>query len=733
MKKTVIFCLILSMLLAFSGCNRETDNSEPAPDNSAQESKPIEYTDSFYHADAGVDYTKPIGYLYKDGATSYHVVIPAEATATETYAAQEFQIWFRELTGVDISIVSDADETFDTENKVISIGKTVYQKNVDLSGVDYSELKTDGFITKSFGNVYILDSGSKDGLIYSAYNFLEIFFGLEFMTNEYTYIPKIGEEVVAYKTDITDIPAFAVRDYYAYSAFYEGVTYGTRMRNNSSVYAQDSIRDKSYYFGYYCNYNGNSSWFPQRMGHTITALLSADAYVNGVNSHLVTSSNPDSPNFKSDANGASKNWNLGYYNAHPDWYAQDTNTRYNANNDSQEEVCYSNGLTEDGEYDPTQTDSLVNKMIDICKIMILDPRNDESTALMLGHGDYEAKCQCEKCKKFYEKFGGFSGATCVWMNAIVKEVKVWMQEQGIDRKISFVMFAYSKSITPPGTYNEDGTFTPISNKVILDDDIAVQMAWRNCTYHDLWDMDCVQNEDKRKEFSAWSTLAKSMEIWDYDAIYSNYLWYMPNSQVLSEQYKYYTTIGVNRVLTQGAPSANKYYQYHLKQWLSLKLLWNPNQDVCELIKDFNNKFFTERYAVYVNKYLDVMNNHLAILDATKENGIHLGTYNLMDTLSGDVFDYKLLNAAIDIIYEGIEEVESDNTLSSEDKARISKHLRSVAVTPQYMVLKLGYIVDATELKEFATEFFYNADLLGLESLCEGNFEKISVWKKAFGL
>ncbi len=760
MKKIIsILCLIAVLGLAlFSACtppqsctNHVDENHDSKCDvcdtvmDTSVDEMPEDYVDPYYRADAGVNYNKSNGYLVQNGATTYQVVIPDEPTATETYAANEFSAYFKELTGVEIDVISDVGRSYNTNDAVISIGKTVYQKGADLSDVDYDNLNGDGFITKSFGKVYVLDAASKDGLIYSAYNFLEIFFGLEFISWRYTYMPEVPNEVPAYETDIIDIPAFADRDAYAHTVFYAqgGAYLGAKLRNNSSQYAHNDVLDKNRYFTYYYGEDGVNDSFGMRMGHTNTYYLAVDAYRNGYN---------PTPLYKLGDNGtddsrggASKNWPLGYYNyddetngSRNDWYAWSPGVRNNADGYSQEELCYSNGLTMDGEYDENAEDSLVDKFIEICKTMILDPRNCDATALMLGHGDYEAKCQCEKCQHITNTYGnGVYNTTIIcFANVISEKIAEWMEEEGIDREVNFVIFAYSKSIEAPVIYNDDGTITPYSDKVVCNDNVAIQMAWRYCSYHTLWDEECEWNGEKRDQFNAWTQLASKVEIWDYyGCVFYNSLWYNPGIGAIKDQYQYYTTIGVNRVLTQGCPNMEDYYQYVLTQYVALKLMWNSNRDVNQLIKDFNRMYFTEKYAHYVDTYLDIFENHIAMLDATMEGGVHFCTYQALDNENQDVFTKEILQQLIDLLNEAIAEAEEDTTLSVEQKEQILFNLRSVIITPQYMMLQFNYIVDRAELTALATDFFYNIEACGLinKTMAEGTGPTFQDYKESFGL
>ena len=94
-----------------------------------------------------------------------------------------------------------------------------------------------------------------------------------------------------------------------------------------------------------------------------------------------------------------------------------------------------------------------------------------------------------------------------------------------------------------------------------------------------------------------------------------------------------------------------------------------------------------------------------------------------------------MDSQIKLIRKAIDKVKSDETLSDLEKSEKIKRLGEVIVTPEYMMLKLGYIVDSIEKKELATEFFTYIDMAGISQMAEGGGTKNSFaeWKKQFGL
>ncbi len=718
--------LILSLLFLFScGCTSNNTNSSTSQGDSDIEYKPpVEESEE----------KEKTGYFVRNGVSEYEIVVPTEATSNEVYSANQLSMYIMQATGVTIPVVDDAQKQYSENDKVISVGKTVYQKSANLQDVDYDKLTTGGYIIKNFGKTYVLDSACAEGVLYSVYNFLNEFFDVEFLTYDYTYLPS-KSEVETYDVNIVSIPAFDIRDYYYYAIWYQGVGWGAKLGMNSSSFkaSNDVTGEDPYaYYGLYYELDGNKT-FAAREGHTIQTLLAVDAYKKGYN---------PTPTYATTENGASKWHPLGYFDMHPDWYAYDPSyDRINSRGYSQEEVCYTNGLDENDNYIPQGKDTpeedknLITKIAEICVGMVEEEPSKNAKYLMLGHADYYAECKCEHCQKSYKKYGTFGGVTAVWENAVVKEIKRRLKEDGCDREVKFVMFAYSKSIDAPVIWNDDGTCKPINEKVVLDEDIVVKMAYRNCVYHSLWDEECEQNDVLRRRFKGWSTLTNSFVIWDYTCCFTDYLYYMPNFATIQDNYKYYIEIGVKHLLSQGCPSEYNFYDSNLHCYVLTKMMWDPNRDVNKLIKDFNRMYFGEDYADYVNQYRDIYENYFAIKNVESENGFHASTEYSLDFTNPSTYSLPVLQSAINVINQAIEKAEKDNTLTNEEKNELILKLRSVKITPQYTILDCGLLVDEYELTELAKDFFESIDLLKLTYRSEGStvansFEEM---KKSYGI
>ncbi len=634
----------------------------------------------------------------------------------------------QEVTGCTLPIETDTGKSFSSGSRMISVGDTSIKRDSGVGPTDYTPYETGGYFIKNVGYTYIIDAATEEGLLYGSYAFLKKFFNVEFLTYDDTYIQETTT-VRAYSVEIEEFPDFAIRDYYAYSVWNQGSTFGAKLNINSTSYASDARvnGDKSAYYGYYYTKN-NTTVRVMSEGHTIKELLMADAFVNGVVSD---------PDYMTNENGAHENIAVGYWLQKPAWYAyHPSGERVNSKGYSQEEFCYTNGLDSNFRYVKQADDvalsemSFTTKIIQICKKMILQDqeRGGDAKYLMLGHGDYTAKCQCANCQALYTKYGTYSAATVIWVQEVAEEVYAWMQAEGIEKQVKFVIFAYSKSIDAPVTKNGD-TYVANDERLQLNDNFVVKIAYRNCVYHSLMDTTCTENAANREVFLKWNAITRSFAIWDYTVNFNDYLWYLPNFGSIQSNYQYYKTLNVQHLLSQGAPSEYNFYEANLHQWVAAKMMWNSSLNTQTLIEEFNGLYFGA-YASYVNEYRKILDDHFASL-----SGFHASTTDELDFKDKSKYSLTVLRNAANKIQEAIDAVQADTTLLTTEKTELINKLRSVKITPQYMALKLDLLTDEAEKSAMASEFFTSVETLGLTYMREGRVEanEFAAWKEEFNI
>jgi len=374
------------------------------------------------------------------------------------------------------------------------------------------------------------------------------------------------------------------------------------------------------------------------------------------------------------------------------------------------------------------TGSVIEKLVEICVKMIDDDRNSHSKYIMLGFADYYCECQCGSkqqtgtnvlgfatyetkegnCTHGYDYYGGFGGVVANTVNEIAKAVKA----QRPDSNAIFVTFAYSKGIDVP-------------QNLQLREDVAVKVAYRNCVSHALTDTSCAYNNTLREQVNGWKDILHpngEMLIWDYTVNFTDYLYYIPNFDAMKSNYQYYRDeLNVQHVLSQGCPNEYNFYEHQLHLYVSTKLMWNADLDVDSIINKFDSLYFGE-YASYVSEYRNIMDTMYS------SKSIHASTTDALNFKVASTYDTTALINACNVLQQAIDAVNANDTLSEEEKTTLTTRLRSVKITPQYMLLDLGISTDAA----LVSDFFTSIELLGITNRNESG-DTFADMKAQFGL
>ena len=115
------------------------------------------------------------GDLTISAIADWRITVPDDATASEQYAAEEFQKWFNQATRLTLSVAT-IEKNAAPDNGRITIGALATLGDEDIQ------------ITVESGRVQI-QGGLPRGVLYAVYQFLEELVGIRFLTAEHTHIP----------------------------------------------------------------------------------------------------------------------------------------------------------------------------------------------------------------------------------------------------------------------------------------------------------------------------------------------------------------------------------------------------------------------------------------------------------------------------------------------------------------------------------------------------------------
>ena len=100
---------------------------------------------------------------------NWHITVSDDATASERYAAEEFQKWFNQATRLTLPL----DSTLNDGQIIIGASSTLGNEDVEIT-VDSRQIQVSG--------------GMPRGILYAVYQFLEELVGIRFLTADHTYI-----------------------------------------------------------------------------------------------------------------------------------------------------------------------------------------------------------------------------------------------------------------------------------------------------------------------------------------------------------------------------------------------------------------------------------------------------------------------------------------------------------------------------------------------------------------
>ncbi len=184
--------------------------------------------------------------MAENGQTEYSVVIPEGASQTVEFAAQELQYFFRESTGANLAVKTDAAVGAAADGKYISLGKTSLLESAEIAA-DESQLGVDGYVIRQKGDDLYLCGGGDDGTVYSVYGLLKELFGLEIYTADCYTMERTGDcrfDAI----DVTDIPDIPFRVIGRSNTWYSTQENMFRMRVTNAEKRMSNLGHAFYYF-----------------------------------------------------------------------------------------------------------------------------------------------------------------------------------------------------------------------------------------------------------------------------------------------------------------------------------------------------------------------------------------------------------------------------------------------------------------------------------------------------
>lgn len=620
----VILMAVVMSFSMFSGCDKKETTIE-------------------YDSTAGINYEKPIAKLVVKNQTSYKIVIPTQATESETYAATELQDFIYQSTGVKINIVKD--EKVKLKERCISIGNT---KLFNESEIELGDLNLDGFIIKTVGETVLIKGERDAGTLMGVYDFLEKFLDIKFLSVDNTYIPDLSE-IKLYECDITEKPTFSTR-------FYHGAL--ARSNQPAVVRLRLSVNNESGQWASRTKFGG--------LGQETAC-----------NFHSYEELCPYSLSSE-----------------HPEWFSHPTNGEH-------PQPSLANGMTDDGEIDETMEESVLKTVIESVKQRLL--ARPEARLVPLGQNDSNAYAETDADNRQRTLFGGQSGQSIVFTNAVAKAVDEWLAETDPDRKVEYFTFAYGPTLDAP-----DQT-APKATLAVPRDNVYVMYAPLQAMWNiPLMDSRNVRTADPIKGIEAWRKITDNFYMYDYTTNFNNYLSWYPILPVLKTNVELYADMGVEFYVSEGLMNG---YQNELKIYVLSKLMWNKDRDVNKLISEYNKYTFGETAGKVMDDFVFYSDLHFEEIAGEGDERKLASIYDVGSSwlISVDTLSVDFVRRAESYVINAKEIIENDTEISQKLRSnRLDSLSEAEAMIDMMKYLNYDQLWKTTEAeKEKFLRSFYD--------------------------
>ena len=557
-------------------------------------------------------------------ATPLTVVVDADATATEMYAAEELATYITQVTGKTASVSSSPESEYN---------------NIYISTDTSLDLEADSFklSTDANGNVHI-NGVDERGTLYGVYEYEEAYMGIKFLSENYTHVPMTNKQVSTVSETKSYTPSFAYRTYMNNAiglADDANVKYSSHLRfisQFSNDKAQTDLMDKVQY---------NMPWMAQGWlpaAHSMLSYAAIGAWQNGLTDIVDYTIGADgrltSCSFKSSATSSS-------YKAAFD------------KSGSILDVCYSNATAKEWVK---------------AGLLYAMENYPEMEYFMLGQADKRTTCNCTTCLR-----ARLSGCNKSYLIAnFVKEVANYVNSLGYsDKKI--VMFAYQDTETaPPKAGSGYAALTDMPTNVYV--------QWAPVDSDRYFALDST-NIEKWK--SALGMTDGRFLVWSYETDFYSYFTYYPTMQNWVGNFDTYKDLGVDVVMMQSTWNTSGIADSYLEAYVASKLLWNFEADnqaemnaLVEAAKsEFIDYFYGEQAKSYVGAYYAQFDALYQKKFASK--GYENGTWS---------FTEKELNGLLGLLDEAIANTENEtyknhlNMLALTPRYMLVKYCQKVDAT-----------------------------------------------------
>lgn len=237
--------------------------------------------------------------------------------------------------------------------------------------------------------------------------------------------------------------------------------------------------------------------------------------------------------------------------------------------------------------------------------------------------DYNTWCGCDECKKVIEEHGGVETSTQIlFINRLADKLKAWLEENYPESDIIITFFAYNNTTAAPVKESPDGGYVPLSEDMVLRDNVGVFYApiGANYYYSLFDDINSAYGDTMKK----WSILSENMCMWLYSTNFKHYLMFSDNFGEFRDTYEKIAEYNTVLLFENTQYDNSNATGFHiLKAYINAKLRWDTHADYDRLIGDWFDGYFKS-----ASKTMKTLYDSIRVYVADVHGPLHL---------SGDVY------------------------------------------------------------------------------------------------
>ena len=308
-----------------------------------------------------------------------------------------------------------------------------------------------------------------------------------------------------------------------------------------------------------------------------------------------------------------------YFAEHPEWFSEIDGKRTS----ERSQLC----LTND------------EMRLELTKNVLVQLRANPGTTIVdISQNDQIGFCTCEKCRAVDDEEESHAGTLLRFLNQVAADIETEFPDVLVET------LAYQYTRKPPKFVK------PRKN-------ILIRLCSIECDF--ARPFTSPSNKDFYDDISGWSQIAPNLFVWDYVTNYEDYIGPHPNWRVLAPNIRTLTNHHVSGLFEEG--EGDDFCE--MKNWVLMKLMWNPELNTRELMEDFSGTYYGKEATPYVMKYWDIL------LDAAENSDISIGCFFAH---AWRWIDIETLNAATEQMCLAENAVQREFGINSEEYYHLRK-------------------------------------------------------------